>query len=612
MGVFSQLRQRRLFQIVVAYLAGGWIALEGLSQLTQHQILPELVYKLGLMWYVAGIAAALLIGWHHGEKGKQKAPLSEVVILLGVLLLAGSLSGVRVVDEVTKRSALAAARESALELDRVAVLYFEDLSPDAEMQHIADGLTESLIDEFAAVRNLEVVSRNGVAAFRGATLPPDSVAAALGAGTLVQGDIRRVGDRLRVNVALLEGETGAPFGRRASFERPLDDFFAVREGLAEEVSRLLREWLGGEVQLRRTRNETSSQAAWVLYQRAEKARKDGEAAIANHDVDGGFAAFARADSILGQVEILDPTWSAPGILRGEIDYRRARATRDRHGRVGYAEAGLEDVERALRIEPNDARATGLRGTLRYFKYLQNVIADHDAAEALRVAALKDLERAVDLDPTLGGVWSALQHMYYTRSLPDAVRAGERAYEEDAYLEAAADIVFRLYSGHFDLGNFTNALGWCDEGARRFPLDSRFAECYIELLNTTALPADPDRAWALAARVDSLAQPHRREYAGVQARIFVAGALGRANLPDSARAVLSRAHDRIDHEIDPHFYLLSFEAAIWSVLGQDDHAIDLLKRHKAATPDASFEHHWWWRTIRSHPRYHEIGGGGHHH
>lgn len=612
MTFFTELRQRRLFQIVFSYLAAGWIALEVVDQLTQHEVIPELAYELGLLWYLAGIPAAFLVGWHHGEKGRQRAPLSELLILTLVGVSVLGFSGVQVVDHVSRQSALNAAQASALDLERIAVLYFEDHSPEQELQHLADGLTESLIDEFASVRNFDVVSRNGVAPFRGEHFRPDSVAAALRAGTLVQGDIRRAGDRIRVNVALLEGETGAPFGRRVSFERPAEESFAIEEELAKEVSRLLREWMGEEVDLRRTRRETSSQAAWVLYQRAEKARKDGEAALRHHDDHAAVVAFDRADSILGQAELLDPQWPAPAVLRAELEYRRARLSHDRHERVARIDDGLAEAGRALALNPNNARALGLRGMLRYYKYIQNVLPDEDAAEALRRVAREDLEKAVDLDPTQAAVWSALNHLYYSaESATDAVRAGERAYEEDAYLEVADQILWRLYTGHYDLGNFTRALSWCEEGARRFPSNDRFTTCELELLHTAAQPADADRAWTLVARIDSLAQPHRRDFARVQSEIFVAAALNRAGLADSARAVLRRAHDRVSPELDPRRELLTFEAAVWSMLGEDDRAVELLKRHKAANPDASFDHHWWWRTIRSHPRYAEIASEHHH-
>jgi eukaryotic-like serine/threonine-protein kinase len=605
MGIFSEFRQRRLFQIVGAYLAGGWVALQLMDQLTQQRILPELLYELLLIWYLAGIPAAILVGWNHGEKGKQKAPLSEIAALgiLGVVLVV--FTGMSVSTHLEQRAAVAAAEASALDLRRMAVLYFEDFTPGGGHQHVADGLTESLIDELASVRGLDVISRNGVAQYRGTDLSPDSIARALQAGTLVRGEIQQVRDRLRVTVALLEGQTGAPLSRRVTFDRPADDVFAVRDELATEVSRMLRESLREEVRIRRTRTETSNSAAWILFQRAERERKDGEEAIRHHDAHGALAAFSRADSLLDQVELLDGSWDAPILLRAEIHYRRARLSHDRHERVRIADAGLRQVNRVLEREPRQARALALRGTLRYFQFLQRVMPDDRQADALRQSARRDLELAVEIDPSQAIAWSALQHMYYGESLTDAVMAGRRAYEEDAYLEAADEILWRLYTGHYDLGNFANARGACEEGARRFPLSDRFATCQLELMHTTAYPADPDRAWALAARVDSLAAPQRRDYARVQSQVFVAGALVRAALPDSARAVLRRAERDMSADIDPTRELLTMAAAVWSMAGDQDHAIDLLKRHQAANPHASFDHHWWYRTIRSHPRYREL-------
>lgn len=612
MTLFPQLKQRRLVQIVFAYLAAGWIALEVVDQLTQHGVLPELVYRLGLVWYLAGIPAAFLVGWHHGERGKQRAPLSEVVIIAGIALSVLGLTSFSVVGYVSERSAIAAARASALALDRIAVLYLDDRSPGRELQHLADGLTESLIDELHAVRGLDVISRNGVGQYRGTELPPDSVARALQAGTVVQGEIERVGDRVRVSVSVLEGETGAPYGRRASFERPADDLLGIRDELAREVSRQLRDWIGREVELRRARSETSDPAAWLLYLRAERARKDGEDAMRHHDQAAAMAAFARADSLSRQVELLDADWAAPAILRGEILRRRAGLAHDRHERVALLRQGRAEIDPVLERDPNNARALGLRGDLRYYEYLQNLIPDEREATALRQAAREDFEAATRFDPTLAGVWSALAHMYYGESPTDAVRAGERAYEEDAYLNAADAILWRLYTSHYDdLGNFTRARWACEEGARRFPHDDRFVSCQLELMHTPAVEPDPDRAWALAARIDSLAAPQRKEWARTQTQIFVGGALIRAGMPDSARTVLDRAVQAVDTRFDPELELLTFAAAMYSMLGDDDRAIDLLKLHRTASPHASFEHHWWYRSIRSHPRYAEIAGEHHH-
>src|SRR5262245_35614246 len=89
--------------------------------------------------------------------------------------------------------------------NRVAVLYFNDLSRDSSLRYLADGLTESLIDQLGAIRALDVVSRNGVAPFRGRDAPRDSVARALEAGTLVEGEVEPGGARARVTGRLVAG-----------------------------------------------------------------------------------------------------------------------------------------------------------------------------------------------------------------------------------------------------------------------------------------------------------------------------------------------------------------------------------------------------------------------
>src|SRR2546427_2544490 len=82
--------------------------------------------------------------------------------------------------------------------NHIAVLYFTDDSPDSSLGYLADGLTEGLIDQLSQVRTLDVISRNGVLPFRNSVLPPDSIARAVGAGTLVEGSLEPVRDRVRV------------------------------------------------------------------------------------------------------------------------------------------------------------------------------------------------------------------------------------------------------------------------------------------------------------------------------------------------------------------------------------------------------------------------------
>lgn len=613
MGTLKQLRQRRIVQIVVGYAAAGWIVLEATDQFVERGILPEFLYPVVLIWYLIGFMAAGIIGWYHGERGDQKAPAVEIVLLSALGLLGLGLSAPRVLEHFRQQAALEAAAESRMDLERVAVRYFDDVSPVAELQYLADGLTESLIRQLDEVRALDVVSRNGVEPFRGLDVPPDSVARALEAGTIVDGSVQARGDGVRINVRLIDGESGAEI-RRTAFERPMDDLLVIRDAVAEEVSRLLRDWLGEEIEVRSLRAETESTTAWALVQRAERARKEMEAAIEAGDRNRAAQAYERAQGLLEQAETLDPDWAAPTALRGWLDYRRSRTAEDLHAVVEWIDRGMEHAERALERVPDHAEALELRGTLQYWRWLLAVTPDPEERDALLARAREDLERAVDLDPTRASAYSTLSHLYAQSDVAAMVLAARRAYEEDAYLDVADRNLWYLFTGSLDMGQFTQAERWCDEGARRFPGNPRFVVCQLRLMATPAEEPDVGRGWELLARYDSLTAGGHGGAERIRAHLTMAGVLARADLSDSARAVIARARTRIEPGMDPSEDLASWEAYIRTLLGDHDEAIALLKRYQAAHPghtyDPSEDLGWWWRELASHPDFEDLAGDGH--
>src|SRR5260221_959337 len=143
-----------------------------------------------------------------------------------------------------------AATNGRLDARRVAVMYFADLSRDSSLGHVAAGLTEGLIGELGRVRGLNIVSPNGVAPYRGSEISRDSIARALHAGTLVEGSVEPVGDRVRAIVRLVDGTSGADVRERASFTLPGRQLLQVRDSMIQEAARLLRARIGAEVQLR--------------------------------------------------------------------------------------------------------------------------------------------------------------------------------------------------------------------------------------------------------------------------------------------------------------------------------------------------------------------------
>src|SRR5437870_2281276 len=124
---------------------------------------------------------------------------------------------------------------SSLAQNRVAVLYFSDDSRDSSLGYLADGLTETLIDQLGNINALDVVSRNGVAPFRGRDVPRDSIARALAAGTLVEGEVEPVGPRARVTIRLVDGPSGVEV-RHQSFELPMGAPLVIRDSLVSQAA----------------------------------------------------------------------------------------------------------------------------------------------------------------------------------------------------------------------------------------------------------------------------------------------------------------------------------------------------------------------------------------
>jgi TolB-like protein len=604
-----EIRERRIFQYFVSYLAGGWVALEVADHFVDRGLIPEIAYRVVLLWYIGGMFACLIIGWFHGERGDQRAPRIEVFSLSMVALVCLGFSSMAVSSYYTSKLAVAAA-ENGANLRRVAVLYFKDITRGGELQYLADGLTEDLIAELERIQPLDVISRNGVGQFRSADAPVDSIAKVLEAGTVVDGTVERVGDRVRVNLRLMDGLSGAEF-RRATLERPLSDLFAIRDDLAKETSNFLRVWLGEEVRLRELARATESTAAWALYQRAEKLRKDAEERYREEDLAGMARLYQQADSLLAQVQLLDAAWAEPLLLRGRIAYRQSRVEHDAHHSVAWIDRGLRHVEEVLARDPRHAEALEIRGTLKYWHYLLDVTPDPQERDALLAAARQDLQAAVERDPTLASAHHVLSHLLFrTGDVPSGLLEAVRAYEQDAYLDMANEVLARLATGYYDLQDFTQGKRWCDEGARRFAEDHRFTHCQLLLMTTRVAPPDVATAWKLRARLDSLAPPALREVTSARGEMYVSGVIARAGLPDSARAVLNRAYARVTPAIDPKRDLLRLRAYMLTLQGDVDGAIDELKRYAAVVPNSHFDHYWWWQEVRAHPRFAELPRASH--
>ena len=529
-----------------------------------------------------------------------------------VLLLAGIGFGAwRLTHRGGGAGGTGTSEDDIFDPKHIAVMYFEQRGGADSLGFLADGLTEALIHELSQVSQLQVVSRNGVMPFKKATVTPDSIGRALRVGTLVEGTVAQSGNRLRLNVSLINAETGNEFGNRV-LERPREEIFALQDDLAKEVAEFLRNKIGGEVTLRESRQGTTNPKAWELLQRAEETTKDVDPLLASGDTAAAGRHLFQADSILAGAERLDPSWSAPAVMRGWLAYRQTDlvAGLDKEYYAKWLGEGLQDAERALKIKPNDPDALELRGTLRYWRYLINLEPDQREATKLLSSAEQDLRAAVAGNPSAALAWTWLSHLLMNQAqTAEAKLAALKAYEADPYLSSVRTTIWRLIQASLDLEDAAEVTHWCDEGAKRFPQYYRFTECRLWLFALKGVKPDIPKAWELLDQYTKLAPASSREFNQHFGQMLVAMAVARAGLLDSARHVAERA--RADATVDPTRDLAFFEAAARTIMGDKDEALRLLATYVAANPQVrssmAKDETWWWRDLRSDPRWRSMLG-----
>ena len=505
-------------------------------------------------------------------------------VMAGGAVLVAALLGLGIWQFGPWKKGGAAAASGGLDPHSVAVLYFEDLSRDKSLGFLADGLTEALISTLGQVQGLSVISKGGVQTYRGTPLSTDSLARVLRTGTVISGTIEPDGsDKLRVNVRLIDGNSGADF-QRAGLTEPAQDFLAVRDSLAQEVARLIRKRLGEEIRLREQRANTRNVEAWALVQRAEQLRKSGDAAMAQNDTAAMNRAFGQADSLLGIAEKADDQWPDPIVARAFISYRRSRFPGlDPYSAKEWITQGMAHAGRALALDPDNPDALEVRGNLQYWTWLLGLEPDNAKAHALLLSARADLQKATERNPAQAGAWASLSHLYYQtedNSLVDVNLAARNALNADAFLSNASVILNRLFLSSWDLGQFPDAERWCQELNRRFAATMDAALCDL-FLETTRARVTPDvaRSWVLADSVTARAPESERPFRRMYSSMLVGWVLARAGQFDSARAVIERSKGNA--EIDPTRDLTLLGAYAYAQLGDKEQAVNMLKAYLSA-------------------------------
>lgn len=586
LSFIKDLRERRIARHVVTYCVVGWAVLQVVDQVVDRSVLPNIVYRVFLTAFLSGLPGALIVSWFHGAKGRQ-----HVSALEGWLLGCAGIFAIATTGWVARSGpAEGGSVPISPEQDpsRVAVLYFDSRGGGEDLELLASGLTEGLIEELSTVDALTVVSRNGSEMFKNSAATSDSIGRALEVGTLVDGVVAESDGQIRLTVTLIDAFTGREI-KSTPIQRPREDLFVLQDSLAHQVSLLLRQAIGEEVGEVRARSGTRVVKAWELLQRAEEAEDQADERLARGDVAGASQALVGVDSLMGLAREADPGWSEPLVRRGWVAYRQARlGGMDRSHYLRWLDVGMEHAEEALSEDPRNADALELRATLQYWRYLLNLAGDPAESARLLAEAEEGLRAAIVANPRQASALTSLSHLLLRRGdVSEAKLKAEESYEADPFLENANLTLWRLVLTSFELGDDIELQRHCQEGLERFPDDYRFHECKLRWFAMSGRAEDVPAAWSdLEGFVERTPQQLQE---GGQKRGLMYIAMGLARLAregavtfaDSARSVALQG--RAGVEVDPLRELALWESIVRTWLGEYDEAVRLLGTYVAANP-----------------------------
>jgi TolB-like protein len=275
MSFWTSFKERKLVQWALAYLACAWVSLQVITLLGTTYGWSVGLMRAVPMLLAVGLLAALVLAWYHGERGRQRVSGPELLMLAGILLLAGA--AVAWVSRGAERGGAASGQvtaapaPSAGEQGSIGVLPFASMSADEETTPFVNGIHDDIITQLARIASLKVISRTSVQEYRSTTKNVRQIGQELGVSALLAGSVQRAGDRLRINVQLIDARTDTHLWAE-TFDRQftLENLFSMQSEIAEQVASALRATLAPGERERLAARPTTNLAAYQFYVRARE------------------------------------------------------------------------------------------------------------------------------------------------------------------------------------------------------------------------------------------------------------------------------------------------------------------------------------------------------
>jgi TolB-like protein len=277
---FARLKEHKLVQWLLGYAAVAVALIPVLDIVAAQFGWPESLRRGITLAVIMGFFMVLVLAWYHGERGAQKMPRSEVLLLVGLVVITGVLmwrvapSGHESVPAVSVAKAASAAPASAAtsaHLDiipqkSIAVLPLANDSGDKDQQYFSDGLSEDFINALSQFAGLKVIGRNSAFQFRDSKDDAQTIGAKLGVAHLLEGSVRREGDTVRISAELINTKDASTLWSQ-HYDRPYKDLFKLQDDITHAVASALQAKLmeSGDAVVQSDRPPSGSLAAYTAY-----------------------------------------------------------------------------------------------------------------------------------------------------------------------------------------------------------------------------------------------------------------------------------------------------------------------------------------------------------
>jgi TolB-like protein len=397
MNFFAELRRRNVYKVAVAYAVVAWLLIQIATQVFPFFEIPNWTVRLVVLAIVIGFPIALIIAWAfeltpEGIKRTEDADAAKTqsrggawiyIAIVGALLSIGLfVLGRYTAGNATPRHSEAA---TAISQKSIAILPFENLSEEKANAYFAEGIQDEILTKLAAVRDLKVISRTSTAKYHSKPDNLKTVAQELGVSNILEGAVQRAGDKVRVNVQLIDARADTHVWAK-SYDRELKDVLSVESEVAEEIAEALKAnlspseshalasvptqdpqaydlFLQGEYQLRAAESvplpETYARAETFYRKAITRDRKFAQAyaALAYCSLSSHWFLSRRTPAELAEIKSLIDR--ALELSPDSPEAHFSLAIFHYWGHRQY-DAALAELHRTLNLQPNNAKARQYR------------------------------------------------------------------------------------------------------------------------------------------------------------------------------------------------------------------------------------------------------------